>query len=151
MSKHRHTRVSALALLATLAAAPAAAQDVMIQAIWDVSFCWSWGEIPSSYLEIGSFVSGGETFAGMLEQAATAMDEHIAYGDWDPAADAEGATLYARRDELIDGLAGEALRDPSDWVELRIYVDMCECSEEAVGLIQLSTGAVLVVHENAHC
>ena len=125
--------------------------EAMTIAIWDASFWWSWGEVPSSYLDITGPSAGYATFSSQLSQASNAIDDYTTDGHWDPTTHTEGAALLARRDAIIAGLLAEAVADPSDFVELDIEVDMSECSQQATGLIQLSTGAVLILHENSHC
>jgi hypothetical protein len=128
-----------------------AAVDTMTIAIWDASFWWSWGEVPSSYLDISGPTAGYATFSSQLSQASNAIDDYTTDGHWDPGTHSEGAALLARRDELIAGLLAEAVADPSDFVEIDIAIDMSECSQQATAIIQLSTGAVLILHENSHC
>ncbi len=128
-----------------------AAVEAMNVAIFEASFWWAWGELPTSYLTITGPTAGYATFSSQLSQASRAIDEYTADGHWDPSTDSEGAALLARRDEIIEGLLAEAVADSSDFVEIDIYVDMSECSQQATALIQLSTGLMLIVHENAHC
>ncbi len=128
-----------------------AAVEAVTIAIHDASFWWTWGELPSSYLDITGPTAGYATFESQLSRASTAIDEYTADGHWDPDTDSEGAALLARRDAIVAGLLEEAVADPDDFVEIDIDVDMSECSVRATALIQLSTGAMLILDENPHC
>ncbi len=129
----------------------AAAVEAVTIAIHDASFWWTWGELPASYLDITGPTAGYATFSAQLSQASNAIDDYTTDGHWNPDIHTEGAALLARRDEIVAGLLEEAVADPDDFVEIDIQVDMSECSVQATGLIQLSTGAMLILDENPHC
>jgi len=128
-----------------------AAVEAMNEAIFEASFWWSWGEVPDSYLELVGPTAAYATFSRQLSQASTAIDEYTADGHWDPSTDSEGASLLERREEIMEGLLEEAVADPTNFVEMDIFVNMSECSQQATALIDLSTGELLILHENPGC
>jgi len=129
----------------------AAATAIMIEAIWDASFYWSYSSFPSGYVTTTGPTEGGASYPGELALTLVVIDERITDGDWDPAESTESTDLYARREELVEALKLDSVSDPSAYAEIHIYIDMSECSQEAYALIELATGVVLVVHEEAHC
>ncbi|GEM_PF-2478171 len=121
--------------------------DSLTQAAFEATFPWTWSEI-SSYVELGEWTAGGIDFAAMLNTALTAIDEHTADGSWDPA---DAQDLYDSRDELVDSLLLGVAEYPHGYIEQTIYVDLIECSQEAVILLDIENGELLVVHEESHC
>jgi hypothetical protein len=121
--------------------------DSLTQAAFNASFWWSWGDV-SSYIELGEWTAGGSAFASMLNTAMTVIDERTDEGSWDPS---DAQELYDSRDSLVDSLLLGVSEYPHGYIEQTLYVDMLECSQEAVLLLDIENGQLLVIHEESHC
>ncbi len=126
-------------------------QEAMLWAIWEEVYPWDRGDVPANMIENGSWTAGGSAFRSLLQTSLVVIDEHIADGDWDPDADAEGAALYARRQALVDALSSDAIADPSSYVEIQMDIEAVECSEQAVALVRLSDQAIWVIRWLPRC
>jgi hypothetical protein len=122
--------------------------ESLTQAWWNEAFVWSWSELPDNYREIGEWTPGGAAFASMLATAMVVIDENIDDADWDPA---DAQDLYDSRDALIDSLLLGVSEYPHGYLEQTLYVDLSECSQEAVALIDIENGQLLIIHEESHC
>ena len=129
----------------------AVTQEAMMWAIWAQIYPWDRGDLPESMFENGEWTVGGADFRSMLNTSLVVVDEHIDDGDWDPDADAEGAALYARRQELVEALSADALANPTSYVEIRMDIDAVECSQEAVALLKLDDLTIVVIHQLPRC
>ena len=129
----------------------AATQDEMMWALWAETYWWDRDDVPASMLDNGSWTAGGSSYQGALARALLVLSEYVDYGDWDPNSSPEGASLYARRQELVDALSAGAVASPTGFVEIHMGIEASECSEEAVALIDLSDMSVVVVHQMPRC
>ncbi len=116
-------------------------------AAFEATFWWSWSEI-ESYVELGEWTPGADSFADVLNTALVVIEERIDDGDWDPS---EAQDLYDSRDALVDGLLSDVSEYPHGYMEQTIYVDLSECSQSAVLLLDVENGDLLVAHENPGC
>ena len=111
----------------------------------------NWDDVPTDVQRVGDWNEGGERFSWMLWRALDAIVDRTDGGSWDPSANVEDAALYAERETLVQLLEAQAAADPTRYQELEVVLDMEECSERAVGRVDLTTGEMLIVHEFPHC
>ncbi len=126
-------------------------QEAMMWAIWGQIYPWDRGDLPDSMIENGSWTAGGSDFLSLLNTSLVVIEEHIADGDWDPDADAEGAALYARREALVEALSADALANPANYVEIRMDIEAVECSQEAVALLKLDDLSIVAINWLPRC
>jgi hypothetical protein len=122
--------------------------DALAVAIWNASYSWSWTEFPHSRKEFGDWTRGGSAYTAMLELSLSAIEDEVVDGDWDPAVAPE---LYAARRDLVDALLAGVRARPSRYLERTVYLDMLECSEAGVWLLDTETGRVWSLHQFARC
>jgi hypothetical protein len=122
--------------------------DSLTQAIWNASYNWTWSEFPESRKEFGEWTSGGTEYTSLLELSLTAIKEAVDDGDFDPA---DAQDLYDSRQDFVDALLAGVEADPSRYLERTVYLDMSECSEEGVWLLDTDTGLVWSLHQFARC
>ncbi len=128
----------------------AVAEDILLRAVWDAAYDYTWEEA-AAYREVGTWTAGGTEFSGELAADLRRIDDLVDEERWDPAADAEGAALYADRSDLVAGLTSDSLTNTSSWAELTVDIEASECSQSAVALVDLRTGQVLVAHRFPGC
>jgi len=128
-----------------------ATQDEMLWALWDQTYYWNRDDVPAHMLDNGAWTTGGSQFQSALARALVVLGERIDDGDWDPDATPEGADLYARRQALVDAMSAGVIADPGNYVEIFMGIEACECSEEAVGLVNLTDLTVIIVHQTPRC
>jgi hypothetical protein len=123
-------------------------EDSLTQAIWNASYNWTWTEFPADRKEFGDWTRGGTAYAAMLERSLAAIEDEVADGDWDPT---EAPGLYESRGDLVDALLDGVRSDPRRYLERTVYLDMLECSEAGVWLLDTETGRVWSLHQFARC
>jgi hypothetical protein len=122
--------------------------DALDVAIWNASYSWSWTDFPHSRKEFSDWTLGGSAYTAMLELSLSAIEDEVADGDWDPAV---APDLYADRNDLVDALLAGVRARPSRYLERTVYLDMLECSEAGVWLLDTETGRVWSLHQFARC
>lgn len=126
-------------------------QDEMLWALWEHTYPWGRDDVPANMIENGTWNTGGTQFQGALARALVVLDEYTMDGHWDPDATPEGADLYARKQSLVDALSAGVVADPTSFVEIHMGIDACECSEEAIALVNLTDLSVIIVHQTPRC
>ena len=122
--------------------------DSLTQALWNASYNWPWTEFPDDRKEFGAWTTGGTAYTALLELSLSAIEDEVADGDWDPT---DALDLYDGRQDLVDALLAEVEADPSRFLERTVYLDMLECSERGVWLLDTDTGLVWSLHQFARC
>jgi len=123
-------------------------EDLLNEAIWNASYNWTWTYFPDSLKELGDWTQGGTAYSAMLESSLVVIEDRVADGDWDPAT---AQALYDSRRQLVDALVAGAQADPGRYLEQTVYLDMSECSEEGVWLLDTQTGRVWSLHQFGRC
>ncbi len=129
------------------------ARAAIEEALWNEVFFLSYSEAGQyrDVRQVGDWTSGGRAYTQLLDTTLTAIDEHAEDGDWDPTDESEAAALYGEVETMFEDIRDPVTAAPSDHVELQLYMDMSECSEEAVGVVNTETGEILVVHTFQRC
>jgi hypothetical protein len=125
-------------------------RTAFVIAVFEQTFPWSWGDI-SSRVDIGTPTVGGQALAAELDLALFVIDQEIDDEDWDPNASAANAAAYAAGPGWVEDLTEDAASNPDDYDEIEIYVDLLECSEEAVIRVHRASGSVVVAHRFWRC
>jgi hypothetical protein len=127
--------------------------EMLTEALWNESFHITWDELEGMdrIREPGELTDGGATWNSIMQTSLVVIDERVEDGDFDPNQGGEATDLYDRRDELVDALTEGLDTAPTDHMELPLYMDMIECSEESSALIDTRTNTVLLVHQFARC
>jgi hypothetical protein len=123
-------------------------EDSLSHAIWNATYNWTWDEFPDSLKEFEEWTEGGTAFEAMLELSLVVIEGRIEDDDWDPSTAQE---LYDSRQDLVDALVAGVNADPRRYLERVVYLDMSECSEEGVWLLDTETGWVWSLHQFARC
>lgn len=129
------------------------ARAAVEEALWNEVFFLSYSEAGQyrDVRNVGSWTSGGSGYVGMVDLTRVVIDEHAEEGGWDPNDGGDAAMLYADVDAMFSEIRDPVEDNASDYVEVRLYMDMIECSEEAYGVVNVETGDVLVVHTFQRC
>ena len=78
-------------------------------------------------------------------------EEDFTAADWVVANPAVAPDLYAARRDLVDALLTGVRADPRRYLERTVYLDMLECSEAGVWLLDTETGRVWSLHQFGRC
>ena len=127
-------------------------QDLTTQ-LWDATFSIAWDDtdLPAEYKVVGPYTVGGDAWLAQLDQTLVAVDEMTADGHWHGELDPTAADLYADRQSIADALSADLLSEPGAFVEVELSMDLAECFEEAVALIDTRDGKVTILHLPQNC
>jgi hypothetical protein len=125
-------------------------QAAFVKTVFEQTFVWSWSEI-SRFVDVGQPTRGGSAFQSDLDLALVVIDEQIDDGDWDPNASDANAAAYTAGPVWVEDLTDDAATNPNDYDEIELYVDLVECSQDAVIRVHRSTGRVMVTHRFSRC
>ena len=120
------------------------------RALWEATYIWSWSE--AEYIrEAADPTAGGNSYTHLIDESLQVIEERTAEGHWNPTVDAEASQLYDERQDLVDALKADLEASPSDFVEVWMYADLIECSEESTALINETDSTVTIVHQLQNC
>jgi hypothetical protein len=111
----------------------------------------NWGYSPFvSPAVVVPFQPGGHLFVGSIEEYQFEITDRVDSERWTPAnADEQG--LYDNMSLFVNHLTAGPHDNQSDYVQLRLWIDAEECSQDASVMMQLSTKRIWVAHDNPRC
>ncbi|MCP4870881.1 MAG: hypothetical protein GY898_19430 [Proteobacteria bacterium] len=122
--------------------------DDVTAPIWNEIFFISWNQFGPDLQDVGTWTVGDAGYTGMLNLTLTVIEENIEDGDFDPA---QAQELYDARFDLVDELSVDLDTTPGVYRTLDLEMDMSECSEEAMVLLDTRDGSILIVHQLQNC
>ena len=128
-----------------------ASSQAVTEALWNESFHVGFENLSDTVREVAPFVSGGTRYLSRLGLSLVVIDERIGAEDWAPSDSLLGQELFEARFELITELSLDIAENPSAFIEQRLYLDMSECSEDSIAVIDTRNGSVVLLHEFAGC
>lgn len=81
----------------------------------------------------------------------SSLATRTADGVWDPDASAEGAALWAARNEIFEALTARAAAEPNAFYEVELFIPAEECSQDAVALVDAETLEIWIIHRFPRC
>jgi len=106
---------------------------------------------PSIVHQIARPQPGTSAFSALLGETQARLEQLVDGGQWDPSDSDEGRELYEGRNELLATLRAPIDDSPDSFIEFQVAIDAGECSELAVAVLDVRTGAILLVHRLPLC
>ncbi len=125
-----------------------AGREAMAVALWRRAFPYGPDVLEDVEQDVGPFEAGSDATNEMLLLIQRVIDD----GDWDPEeAGQPGLGLYENMEDTFEALLAPARANPESFVETTLHLEASECSEDAVVLIDLRDGTMLIIRTLPNC
>jgi hypothetical protein len=129
-----------------------AGREAISEALWYRVFPYERDVLDDIERDVGPFEQGSDETNEMLLDVQRVIDDFIADGAWSPEeAGQPGQGLYENLEDTFDALLAPARANPESFVETRLHLEASECSEDAVVLIDLRDGTMLIIRTLPNC